>query len=82
MCKPEDIEKVFQRFYKSAANEEEVRTFLEQLDLPSVGAVQNERLTADITREEIIKAIYSVKNNESPESDGYPAEWYKVFKKS
>ena len=66
---PEGIENIFKGFYKKlytqppAANEEEVRHFLEQLDLPSIGSRQNERLTADITTEEIIQAINSLKNN-------------------
>ena len=83
---PENIERVFRGFYEklytqpAAANEEEIRTFLNELDLPSIGTYQNERLTADITREEIIYAIKSLKNNTSPGSDGYPAEWYKIFK--
>ena len=50
-------------------------TVLNKLDLPT-----NNRLTTDITREEIIQAIKSLKNNKCPGSDGYPAEWYKMLK--
>lgn len=83
---PEHIEKVFQTYYENlytqppAADESEMEAFLNQLDLPSIGTSQNDILTADITLEEINEAINLLKNNKSPGSDGYPAEWYKMFK--
>lgn len=83
--KPEDIEKIFRGYYERlytqpvSAHEEEMRAFLNSLDLPSIGYLQNETLTADITIEEVKDAINTLKNNTSPGSDGYPAEWYKMF---
>lgn len=83
---PEAIEKVFQRYYSelyaqpTSASEEEMEVVLSSLDLPSIGLEQNKILTAEITMEEVLDTINKLKNKKSPGSDGYPAEWYKVFK--
>lgn len=50
--------------------------FLENLNLPKVTEEQNEALTAEITDEEINKAISNLKANKSPGADAYTAEWY------
>uniref|UniRef100_A0A3Q3ASL9 Reverse transcriptase domain-containing protein n=1 Tax=Kryptolebias marmoratus TaxID=37003 RepID=A0A3Q3ASL9_KRYMA len=84
--KPEEIEGIFREYYEKLytqpeiALEEEMRTFLSELDLPTIGKLQNETLTATITIEEVKEAINTLKNNKSPGSDGYPAEWYKMFR--
>lgn len=44
---------------------QEINTFLESLDLLSIGEEHNKALMADITKEE---------------RGGFPAEWYKTFK--
>ncbi len=84
--KQEDIHSIFETYYRNLYSEtnttssKEINTFLESLDLPSIGKVQNKALMAEITKEEIGKAISRLKVNKTPGSDGFSAEWYKAFK--
>ena len=74
-------------FYKdlymqtSTTNHMRTKSFRDSLDLPSIGKVQNERITAKITRDEIHKAIGKLKTNKAPGSDGFPSEWYTKLEK-
>lgn len=83
---PEEIDKIFKGYDETLysqpemTNEDIIGQFLASLDLPSLGRVQNERLTAPITKEDLDKAISRLKNNKSPGSDGFSNEWYKMFK--
>ena len=87
MChKLEDIEHIFENYYRELYKEpnttspQEINTFLESLDLSSIGEEQNKALTTDITKEEIENAISKLKANKVLGTDGFPAEWYKAFK--
>ena len=83
---PKDIERIFLKYYKElyeqpeSADREEMRAFLNKLDLPSIGEMQNDSLTREITIKEVDEAINGLKNAKSPGSDGYPVEWYKAFR--
>lgn len=80
-----DIEKAFEKYYTTlytqptGFNKETTMSFLDSLDLPSIGTKQNDSLTAVITEDELKKAISRLKANKCPGSDGLPAEWYKCF---
>ncbi len=82
----ENIQHAFELYYKdlytqpAMAETTIIETFLSSLDLPSIGEQQNKEIMAEITAEELHKAISRLKANKAPGSDGYPSEWYKTFK--
>ena len=86
ITEPEEIERTFQRYYEElytqpeSAQREEIKSFLNTLDLPKIGQTQNDTLTRDISIEEVVEAINRLKNAKAAGSDGYPGEWYKTFK--
>lgn len=63
-----------------AADEESITTFLEGLELPSIGEEDNEFLNSEITAEELELAISGTKNCKASGSDGFPSEFYKIFR--
>jgi hypothetical protein len=87
LTEPDEIERVFREYYQNlytqpaAADEQDMENFLDRLDLPSIGEEQNTLLTADITEEEMERAISRLKNNTSPGSDGLPSLFYRIFRK-
>jgi len=87
LTKQDQIQSSFESYYKklftkiSQNNEEEIQSFLDSLDLPTMTEEQNQKLGAVITDSEIQSAIKRLKNNKSPGSDGFPSEWYKVLNK-
>lgn len=80
----EEIHNIFQTYYKTLycqpKNIHKYKQYLSLPDLPSIRKVQNDVLTVPITKKELNIAISKLKPNKSPGSDGYPNEWYNIFK--
>ena len=84
--KREEIQTAFQKYYNQLytqpqlEGEQNIKQFLDSLNLPTLIEDQNNKLTADITVEELDKAISKLKSNKSPGPDGFSSEWYKTFR--
>ena len=63
ITEPEEIERTFQRYYEElytqpeSAQREEIKSFLNTLDLPKIGQTQNDTLTRDISIEEVCGGV-------------------------
>lgn len=83
---PVEIHTIFNDYYQSLYScpapiaENVIIQNLSSLDLPSLGLLQNEALCTHITREQLDTAISNLKANKCPGSDGFPNEWYEIFK--
>lgn len=84
--KSEDIQRVFENYYKNLYTQKQkvdhgkINSFFASLNLPLISNNWNAELSADITEEEINKAISKLKTNKSPGPDGFSSEWYKMFR--
>lgn len=54
----------------------ETDRFLDKLELPTLTDEQNKLPIADITENEVKRAITKLKSNKSPGPDGFTGEWY------
>lgn len=82
--KLDDIQQAFEQYYKDLYTQPPIAeitmidSFLNSPDLPSIGELQNKKLMAEITAEELNKVISRLKANKAPGTDCYPSEWYKA----
>ena len=80
-----DIQTILKTYYKQLhANKlgslEEMDAFLENHKLPKLEQEEIENLNRPITREEIEAVIKNFPRHRSPGPDGFPGEFYQMFK--
>ena len=86
VSKPADISSAFADFYKAlykntdtCNDAEEIKSYLQTIDLPKLSTTARNKMEAPISEIEIKEVITKLKNNKSPGTDGFSNEFYKKF---
>ena len=69
----------FSEAFHSQDTEDDPTDFLNSIELKQLSSVEFDEMRKPLTLEEVGRALYAMKNNKSPGSDGFPAEFYKYF---
>ena len=80
----DEFVKYYEKLYNGNIGDmdlEQMKSFLDKLNLKQVAERQNEKLIKDITAVEILQQINQLKMGKTPGDDGYTNEFYKTFKK-
>lgn len=82
----DEIDEAFQKYDSSLYSQPQleskknIKALLDSLDLPTIGAHQNECINSPISKKELENALQKLENNKPPGSNCLPADWYKVFR--
>ena len=71
------VKKLYEDLY--AERKQPINNDINNLNPTQLTQPERELLEQDITKKEIEKALSQLKNNKSPGTDGYSAEFYKTF---
>ncbi|GFR62374.1 LINE-1 reverse transcriptase homolog [Elysia marginata] len=78
-----EISKYYRSLYKEDKNRQnisrETRNFTNNLPVPNFSDQEKGICEAELSEQETLAALKSMKNGSSPGSDRFPAEFYKVF---
>ena len=77
----EEVKIFYNTLYKSKHNENTQLNaeFLKDISLPKLATEESVRIEGEITLKEASEVLKHVKNNKSPGTSGFSAEFYKVF---
>ena len=71
-------QKIFYEKLYTSTNQKD-STYLQQVQFVTFPEEERDKLDAPILIQEIGNAVKNMKNNKVPGTDGFPAEWYKMF---
>ena len=73
------LQEHFCEVFRSHDKEDNHTDFLNCVELEQLSEVNIAEMKQPLTMDEVGRALYAMKNNKSPGSDGFPAEFYKFF---
>ena len=73
------LQRHFSEVFRLHDNEDDHIDFLNAIELKKLSSVDFGEMKKPLTLDEVGRALYAMKNNKSPGSDGFPAEFYKYF---
>ena len=76
------INEFYQHLYKAPnPNTFDSQTYLSEIEeaIPKVNTEQYEQLEAEISENELSRAVFELKNQKAPGVDGIPIDFYKIF---
>ena len=85
---PKEILQEEKEFYKKLYTAElqeinrdtpSIQTFINNANVPKLSDAEQLECEGELTEQELLNALKHTSNNKSPGSDGFPAEFYKVF---
>jgi hypothetical protein len=85
ITKPKEILEAEKDFYKALYSDKQetcqdsLEYFTKNVNIPKITAEQSNECENDITSEELLKCIKSMKNKKTPGTDGISNEFYKFF---
>ena len=77
----EEQKRFYDSLYESQSNDinsKIIKTFLSNLDMPTLSEEQKQTCEGEISIEELESVLNSFQNNKSPGNDGLPIEFYKT----
>ena len=80
----EEVKHFYKTLYKNQINiqDNEIQILLQSLSqYPKLSVEETNLLNGELTEQEIVFVLKKMKNNKSPGSDGFTAEFYKFFYK-
>lgn len=78
----EEVKSFYEKLFKNSDSELvdiDIQSVVQPLDIPKLDNITADFLDRDISEREILNVLKGMKNNKSPGSDGFSAEFYKFF---
>lgn len=78
----EEVKSFYEKLFKNSDSELvdiDIQSVVQLLDIPKLDNITADFLDRDISEREILNVLKGMKNNKSPGSDGFSAEFYKFF---
>jgi hypothetical protein len=76
---PRELHRFYCKLYTSSHTDTPNYSELDNLNVPKLTLEEKDKCEGTLSQQEILDVLKTCKNNKSPGTDGFPAEFYKTF---